>query len=69
MDKKVKPAASVNVQNDAEQFAYKLYEIKENVSGSDIDNWLKAERIVAEWLKNREEAESTRDSQQKQPGT
>jgi hypothetical protein len=69
MDNKKKPAARTKGQNDLEQLAYELSEKKGNVNRTDLDGWLEAERIVAEWLKNRAETENTKDAQEELPGT
>lgn len=51
----------MNLQNEIERLAHELSQKKGNVTGYDLDNWLEAERIVAEWLKAREEKEGTKE--------
>jgi len=59
----------MNLKNEIERLAHELSKKKGNVDGSELENWLEAERIVAEWLKYRKETEDAKDIQKKQPGT
>lgn len=69
MNSKGTPVAGMNVQKEIERLAHELSKKNKNVDGSGLEDWLGAERIVAEWLKDHEKKEdATKDAQKKKPG-
>lgn len=68
MNSKGTPVAGMNVQREIERLAHELSKKRENVNGSGLEDWLEAERIVAEWLKDHEKKEDAKDAQKKKQG-
>lgn len=59
----------MDVQKEIERVAGELAREKGDLNGSELGNWLEAERIVAEWLKNRQAAVDADDAVKKQTDT
>lgn len=58
----------MNVRKEIERLAHELSNKKGNVNSSELDNWLEAERIVAEWQKNHAKKEDATDAPKKKTG-